>query len=485
MDLPEPPLFRPPLPDIPAREQSFLRFLGSVRTNALRMWPQEAYEADSLVQPFLGRTRILLNAPHAIRHVLIDNPGNYRRTRASLRILRPIAGAGLLLSEGEDWKLQRRTIAPALAPRVVPLLLRHVASAAGEAIRRLGGDRGEPVDLLAAMQGLALEIAGRSMFSIEMHEHGPRLRAMLLEFAERHSRPYLLDMLLPRSMLAPRDIGRRRFQRRWMAFIARMIAPRLAEPPATTPRDLLDLLLAARDPDTGLGFSPLQLRDQVATMIVAGHETTAVALFWSLTLLAFDAAEQERVATEARGLDLGPDGAASALPRLVRTRAVVSEALRLYPPIFTMVREAIAPDRAGDVPIPAGAVVMIAPWVLHRHRSLWRRPDDFDPGRFMPQAPPPARFAYLPFGAGPRVCVGAQFALAEATLVLGSLVQAFRIERSDTRPVLPVAIVTTQPDHRPGFRLLPRDRFPALARRKPQAEFDAPRSHDSGAEIPP
>ncbi len=460
MDLPEPPLFRPPLFDIPAGPQSFPRFLAAVRTNALRMWPQDAYEADSLTLPFLGRTLVLLNAPDAIRRVLVDNPRNYRRTRASVRILRPLFGNGLLLSEGEDWKLQRRTTAPALAPRTVPLLLRHVASATEEAIRRLGGTRGEPADLLAAMQILALEIAGRSMFSMEMKQHGPRMRGLLGEFAERHSRPHLLDMLLPRWMIAPRDIGRRRFHARWMAFIAEMMSARLAEPAAATPRDLLDLLLAAHDPDTGEGFSPARLRDQVATMIVAGHETTAVALFWSLYLVASDPAEQGRIAAEAEGLDLGPAGAAAAVDRLVRTRAVVSEALRLFPPAFTLVREAIAPDSVAGAPIPAGAVVMIAPWVLHRHRRLWHRPDAFDPGRFMPEAPSPPRFAYLPFGAGPRVCVGAQFAHAEATLVLAALVQAFRIERSGSRPVLPKAIVTTQPDHPPGFRLLPREGTP-------------------------
>ena len=322
----------------------------------------------------------------------------------------------------------------------------------------------EPVNLLAEMQLLALEIAGRSMFSMEMGQHGPRLRRMLGEFAERHSRPHLLDMLLPRWMIAPRDVGRRRFHARWMAFIAQLLAARLAEPPAAKPRDLLDLLRAARDPDTGVGFSPTQLRDQVATMIVAGHETTAVALFWSLYLVASDPAEQARLAAEVSGLDLGPAGAASALPRLIRTRAVVSEALRLFPPAFTLAREAIAPDIAGGVPIPAGAVVLIAPWILHRHRRLWQEADAFDPGRFMPDAAPPPRFAYLPFGAGPRVCVGAQFALAEATLVLAALVQAFRVGRSDERPVLPTAIVTTQPDHQPGFRLIARDERASVPR---------------------
>ena len=144
------------------------------------------------------------------------------------------------------------------------------------------------------------------------------------------------------------------------------------------------------------------------------------------------------------------------MPKLVYTRAVVQEALRLYPPAFTLARQARRADTAGGIAIPARAVVLIAPWVLHRHRRLWDQPEKFDPARFLPGAPPPERCAYLPFGMGPRVCVGAQFALTEATLVLAAMIRAFHIERADTKPVVPVAIVTTQPDHPPLFRLAPR-----------------------------
>jgi unspecific monooxygenase len=191
-------------------------------------------------------------------------------------------------------------------------------------------------------------------------------------------------------------------------------------------------------------------------MIVAGHETTAVALFWSLYLLAGAPEIQERLAAEVEGLDLGPDGAAAALLGLAYTRAVVQEALRLYPPAFTLARLAIKDDLAGDVPIKRNTVVLISPWVLHRHRRLWAEPDMFDPRRFLPNAPPPDRFAYLPFGIGPRVCIGAQFAMTEAVLVLATLTQNFRIERADDTPVTVRAVVTTQPDHRPPFLLYPR-----------------------------
>jgi unspecific monooxygenase len=224
-------------------------------------------------------------------------------------------------------------------------------------------------------------------------------------------------------------------------------------PHGAAPADLFDLLSATRDPETGAGFSGERLLDQVATLITAGHETTAVALFWALYLLAGAPDVQERLALEAAPLELGPDHAAEALPKLIYTRAVVHEALRLYPPAFTLVRQARDDDNAGGIPVSRGAVVFIAPWVLHRHRRLWRQPEVFEPARFLPEAPPPDRFAYMPFGIGPRVCVGAQFALTEATLVLASMIQAFHIARVDDEPVEPIAIVTTQPDHPPLFRL--------------------------------
>jgi cytochrome P450 len=449
-------LFIPPRPEIPAQELPWHELLRTLRINALRMWPQRAYEEGILSQSFFGRRRMLLNDPDAIHRVLVENAGNYRRSPASIRILRPIVGNGLFLSDGEAWKHQRRTIAPALAPRVVPMLARHVAIVAQEALTRLRATAGTPIDLLAAMQFVALDVAGRSMFSLEMGQHGAALRRLIARFGASLGRPYLLDMVLPASIPTLRDIARRRFGREWFAFMDRIIETRLAQPPGEAPRDLFDLLLAARDPETGAAFPRPQLRDQVATLIVAGHETTAVALFWSFYLLAQAPAWQQRLAAEARDVDLGPDGAGEALTRLVEARAVVSEALRLYPPAFVIVREAVGEDRVGDVAVRRGAILMVAPWVLHRHRRLWRDPDAFDPTRFLPDAPPPPRFSYLPFGAGPRVCIGAQFALAEATLVLATVMRDFEIALEPGPPVLPAPVVTTQPSHPPLFRLLAR-----------------------------
>jgi cytochrome P450 len=457
MDLIQTTGLRPPVPPVPETPVSLRGFLRGVRTNVIGIWPQAAYTQDYTRRTFLGRVNVLLNTPEAIHHVLVGNPGNYRRSPASIRILRPITGQGLLLSEGDTWKLQRRTIAPALGPRMMPMLASHIVNSTDRAIARLTQQTEEPIDLLTTMQNLALDIAGRSMFSLEMDRYGAAMRAMLTEFAQRYSRPHLLDMLLPPSIPTLRDLGRARFQRRWMKLIETILASRLAEPAPETPRDLFDLLRAARDPETGAAFSPVQLRDQVATLILAGHETTAVTLFWAIIMLAQAPDEQDWLAEEAVKVTIEPDTGHAAMASLTRTRAVVNETLRLFPAAFTLVREAIGPDRIGALDLPSRTLVMIAPWVLHRHHALWQDPDLFCPARFMPDRPPPARFAFLPFGAGPRICVGAQFAMTEAVLVLAALIGRFRVTRVDTRPVLPVGIVTTQPDHRAQVRLALRD----------------------------
>jgi cytochrome P450 len=449
-----PPLV-PPRPQAPAQSLGAFRFFSALRTNALTIWPQAAYEKDVLAGATMRRKSFLINSPDAIHHVLVDNTANYRRTAATIRILGPIVGNGLLLSEGDDWRHQRRTIAPALAPRVIPMLARHIAGAAGETVCRLAAAPREAVDLLAAMQFLSLEIAARSMFSLEMGQYGPPMRRMIQDFADKYGQPHFLDLMLPVAIPTLRDLARRRFRRRWIALMDEVVAARWQAPASDKPRDLFDMLLAARDPETGAAFSREQLRDQMATMIVAGHETTALTLFWSLYLLALAPAEQDRLADEVQGLDLSLDNAAQALPKLVYTRAVVNEVLRLYPPAFAIARIANAPDRVGEITIPRGALVMIAPWVLHHHVRLWENPDAFVPSRFLGAEPP--RFAYLPFGVGPRVCVGAQLALTEAVLVLAAMLKRFRISLADPTPVYPVGVILVRPDHAAPFRLQDRD----------------------------
>ena len=454
MPVTRPPLVPPSPPRAPDTMTAFGR-MAAMRDSMIGIWGQRAYEEDVIQGRFIGRSSFILNAPDAIRHVLVDNYENYTRTPAGIRMLRPILGEGLLIAQGRAWKHQRRTLAPAFTPHAVSTLVPHMLAATDETITKLKQTSGAPVDLREAMQRMTLEIAGRTMFSFGMSRHGAALRDFVMEYGSRLARPHFLDLLLPLGWPSPRDFPRARFRKRWTSFIAMLMAERRAagKNEGAPPRDLFDLMVAARDPETGKAFTDEQLGDQVATMILAGHETTATALFWSLYLLALDPVTQDALAIEVRGGTV--DGVLD-IERLKFTRAVVDETMRLYPPAFLIARAAAGPDTIAGRPVKNKDVILIAPWLLHRHEKLWRDPNAFIPSRFMPGAPPPDRFAYLPFGVGARVCIGAHFALVEATLALAKMIGAFRIELIDKEPVIPIGVVTTQPDRSPMFRIRPR-----------------------------
>jgi unspecific monooxygenase len=448
------PLVPPTPPRAPDSMTAFGRMMA-MRENPIGTWGRRAYEEDIVRGRFFRRNSFVLNTPDAIKHVLVDNYENYTRTPAGIRVLRPMLGEGLLIAEGRAWKYQRRTLAPAFTPRAVGSLVPHMIAATDETIAKLQAASSGPVDLREAMQRMTLEIAGRTMFSFGMARHGAALRDFVMEYGMRLARPHFLDLLLPLSWPSPQDFARARFRKRWTQFVAMLMAERRAagKNEGAPPSDLFDLMGAARDPETGEAFSDEQLGDQVATMILAGHETTAVALFWSLYLLALDPATQDQLAAEVK--DVTVNGALD-LERLKFTRAVVDETMRLYPPAFLIARAAAGPDSIAGFPVKNNDVILISPWLLHRHEKLWRDPNAFIPARFMPPAPPPDRFAYLPFGVGARVCIGAHFALVEATLALAKIIGAFRVELLDKEPVMPVGVVTTQPDRSPMFGITPR-----------------------------
>ena len=446
---------RLPHPPMATRERSQLGAFLTLRRNPLELWGPLAYEKDILAGKFFGRQQLMLNAPDAIKHVLVTNPDNYGRNSGARRVLQPLLGAGLFLADGAAWKHQRRTIAPSLAPRSMPMLARHVVTASEQTEAALARTAGQPVLLMQHLQHLALNIAGQSMFSIEMAGHGTAMRRTLMDYAMRFAQPGVLDLLLPDNIPSPLDLGRRAFRTGWLQYLDTIIDARETQPDGA-PRDLLDLLRAARDPDTGEGFTRAQLRDEVATMILAGHETTAVTLFWACYIAARLPAQQEQLADEVAGVDLSSGNAAAAMRSLPQVRAHVDEALRLYPPAFLIVRQAREADEICGWPVAPGTVVSVSPWVLHRHRGAWSDPERFDSSRFLPGAPPPARYTYMPFGAGPRICVGAQFALTEAVLVLARLVQRFRIGFAGRGAVVPRGFVTTQPDRPVYFQLASR-----------------------------
>ena len=365
---------------------SFFGRLAVMSENMIATWGQRAYEEDIIQGRFFLRNSFILNQPDAIRHVLVDNYENYAaRRRASACCARARRGP----SDRGGPCLEAS--APHARAGVHAARDRNARPAHG------GGDStrpsrswmraaNEPVDLREVMQRMTLEIAGRTMFSFGMDRHGPTLRDFVMEYGERLARPYFLDMVLPVSWPTPMDLARARFRKRWTEFVAMLIAERRAagKKDGAPPRDLFDLMDEARDPETGKGFTDEQLVDEVATMILAGHETTATALFWALYLLALDPETQEEVASETRGEHL--DSMAD-IDRQKFTRAVIEETMRLYPPAFLIARAAARGRiRIAGVPVSKGDIIMIAPWLLHRHEKLWDQPNAFIPKRFMSPA---------------------------------------------------------------------------------------------------
>jgi cytochrome P450 len=451
-----------PRPVRPQRRRSQLEDFLVLRRNLLELWGEPAYTDGILPGRFLGRAQLMLNDPAGIRHVLVGNADNYERNASTMRILEPLLGGGLFLASGEAWRHRRRAIAPAMAPRMMPVLARHVMTIADETVAELETEFGL-VDLLGHLQRLALRVAAHSMFSLESASFSREMRDKLMEYGLNHTRPDLFDLLLPATMPSPGDRARAQFRGEWTGMMDRIIAMRRSLGPPVgqgsgqgadqAPRDLFDMLDMARDPETGAGFDHAELRDEISTMIIAGHETTSTALFWACYIAAKLPDLQMRMAEEVRMVDLSPAIAAEGLKRLVYTRAFFDEVLRLYPPAFLIVRVAKEADRILDHAIAPGTVVSISPWVMHRHHAHWHDPERFDPARFLPGAVPPERFTYLPFGAGPRICVGAQFALTEGVLVLARLMQSFRIDVVGDRGMKPIGRVTTQPDRPVSFIL--------------------------------
>jgi cytochrome P450 len=445
----------PPAPTPPQRLGT-VGLIRAMRRNVLLTFRADAYDAMTLRRRLLGRPAVLLNDPAAARRVLVENPLNYVKPIAAGRLVRPFTGDGLLLTEGDAWRAQRRRLAHAFTPASIDQLFPRFQEAADGLLRTLHGR--DSVHLGLALEAAALDAVMRALFSSTASAWRHRLNDLVRDYmtgARSPGRPNLFDLLAR----GPDDFpllerSRRRFRDRWFAEVDAMIAARRAEGPAAGDPDLLDHLLAARDADTGAPLPPEEVRSQIATFMAAGFETTARLLFWTVYLLALDPAEQDRLREEA---STAPDlDGLAALQRLPRLRAVLQEALRLYPPAPLIFRTALAADEAAGEPVPAGCVVSLSPWVMHRHRRLWEQPEAFRPERFEGQ--PNAYLtggAFLPFSLGPRVCIGATFAMAEASVLLAALLRSHAFGLTEDTPVMPVASVTLQPDRQPRFRLSP------------------------------
>jgi cytochrome P450 len=294
----------------------------------------------------------------------------------------------------------------------------------------------------------------RALFSLPESAERARITAMVRYYLAGPGRPNVLDAYARTTESFAFALGsRRRFQKAWSATIDAIVAARRNSQGAGS--DLLGLLLSARDAETGEGLSEAEVRDQCSTMIVAGYETTARLLFWATYLLTLDVHEQSRLRAELAAFPPERVGNLDDLLNWPRLRQVLLESLRLYPPAAYMSRVAIADDVVAGEPVAPGTQIWISPWVLHRHRRFWDNPTAFMPDRFAGKLSPWTSIgAFLPFGAGPRICIGATFAMAEAQIVLATLLSRFRITLEDAaRPVMPVARITTAPSYEPWFRL--------------------------------
>jgi cytochrome P450 len=358
---------------------------------------------DALTVPFSpGHAFYLLSRPEHLEHVLVTHQDDYPKA-FTYRPLRAFLGSGLLTSEGDLWRRHRRLVQPVFARRRLEPFAAHFAAAA----RRMSGrlDRLDgTADLAALMQSLTLDIVGRTLFGTDLGADAARIGQAIAAL----QRATLVASFLPTigSTAATRRVmsrlpGAPRAVRTLEEVVGGTVARRRARPAPDEPRDMLDLLLAARDSD-GRALSEEEIADEVATFLLAGHETTANALIWATTLLSRYPRARGRLEDEA---DAAPEVIdADAADKLTWTRAVLNETLRLYPPAWTIEREARVDDTIAGVPVPAGATLAVPPYLLHRRPDVWPNPEGFDPARFLPGRAERHRYAFAPFGGGRRIC---------------------------------------------------------------------------------
>jgi cytochrome P450 len=440
----------------PAKAPSFFKQMRLANGNQYEMLPMAIYE-QPIVQPrgLMGRM-LWVNDPDGVRRVLLDNVANYPKTDMEKRFFTAMFGEGLLSSDGATWKAHRKVMAGSFDPRSVASYAPAMTDATMAFRQHWDAlDNNPEVDISEEMKQLTLQIICKTMFSsdadalIELTGTTLGMTQAALSFS-------LLDILPiigPRRMKAKEEAIHADFAR-MDAAIYRMIAEReknLAE----APNDLLTRLIAAKDPDNGAGMNAKEIRDEVITIFMAGHETTAVTMTWVWYLLSRLPDEETRLHAELDAVLGGRAPTADDVPNLPYTRMFLEEAMRLYPPAPGIsTRVALKDDEICGVKVKAGTNVGIAPWVLHRHRTLWDNPEVFDPERFNVQrSVGRSRFAYLPFGGGPRVCIGAVLAMTEATLILAVLAQRYQPRLLDPESVALQTRITLRPRNGMKMRL--------------------------------
>ncbi|MDP3961659.1 MAG: cytochrome P450 [Pseudorhodobacter sp.] len=451
----------PPKP-IPRPDKVSLWHYGRLfRRDILSAQPARLYHAwmAEFRTPFFRS--FLCNDPALVDLVLKERPRDFPKSDRIREGLKPLLGNSVFITNGETWERQRRIIDPAFEGgrlRDTFPAMWDAGIAAVERLRPLAD--GTPIEIEAQTSHAAADVIFRTLFSIPI-EH-ETAGAVFAEFrAHQRAQPiFNIGALLPLPRWFPRFHSRatKATARRIRALITDLTTARAAALAAgRAPNDLATKIMTTRDPVSGEVFDTAEMVDQVAIFFLAGHETSASALAWALYLLACDPGWQDRLAAEASAV-IGPEiPYFSIVNRLKVARAVFREAMRLYPPVPMLVREATCPEVFRGRKVAPGAQIVISPWHLHRHERIWDRPDEFDPGRFQTEnGKAGLRAAYIPFSTGQRVCPGSSFAMAEGPLLLALLVRAFRLEAVEGREPVPVAHLTVRAKQGIWLRLTPR-----------------------------
>lgn len=444
--------------------------LGKWPQGVLKQFQEQPLEAMMAMFREYGdaiRFRAMLNFygylffhPAHYQHILQDNNRNYTKMpHPSLSLLRPVVGNGLLTSDGDFWRRQRRLAAPAFHRKRIAAFATTMTAATDTMLENwhaLAKD-GRPLDVNEAMMHLTLEIVGKTLFSIDLTREadtvGEAFSVVNEEIAHLTSIPFAdIGLKIP-FLPTTRRINKN------TAVLTQIVHGIIQErrQSGLETEDLLGMLMAARDEDSGERMSDQQLHDEVMTIMLAGHETTAVALAWTFYLLSEHPAVRAELEAEVDGVLNGRLPTMDDMPNLPYTTMVLEESMRLYPPAYAIARWGHEEDEVGGYYVPKNAVITTSPYVTHRHPEFWDDPEQFDPQRFTPErkAERP-RYAYLPFGGGPRICIGNSFAMTEATLLLASIVQRYRLSLVPGTRVALEPLITLRPKGHLMMTLTPR-----------------------------
>ncbi|MGH1446113.1 MAG: cytochrome P450 [Cognatishimia sp.] len=440
-------LDRPALPVHPDLHKVPLGLLASLkaaRNNLLEILPYIAVK-QPMVSGKTGLRWHMVMDPDAIRRMLLENLDNYPKSNATKNLLKPAIGNSMFVAEGAEWRWQRRAAAPVFSHRNVTALGPVMSLAAQDCCDRLAHGGKGAVNMMDEMVRTTFDVIAEVTFSGEGSFDAVSVHNAIDAYIAEAGKISLLDMIgapdwIPRpgrlmSGSAVRDMRR-------VADTA--ITERKARGPRDIP-DLLDLLLEGVDPETKRSMNTAELRDNLLTFIVAGHETTALSLSWALYLLAFDPAIQDRARAEVQSVLQGRAATGEDVANLPFVRCIIDEALRMYPPAAIVSRTALEADTLCGRDIRPGDTVMIPIYALHRHEMLWDDPNAFRPDRFADRKAID-RYAYLPFGDGPRICIGASFAIQEAVIILATLLAQFKFHAVPGKDPDPVMILTLRPE---------------------------------------